>query len=287
MAERVLEGRTALVTGGGSGVGLGISRRLLQNGARVTMAARREEVLQRSAEALRDEIPGAEVATAVCDITVEEQVAAAVEVASDPEGRLDVAVANAGSGAPGPILELGPDAWRYVSDLNIVGTALTIKHAGRAMKKRGGSIVAISSVEGFKIAMYMAPYTVTKAALESLVRCAALELAPFGIRVNCIRPGYVPTEGAALAFDADDAQELIAITPLGRSGTAEEIGDAILYFAAPSGAWVTGQILAVDGGMALPEGVSFEKLCRRIYGDELMDRCTGPAVTAESEKEKT
>jgi NAD(P)-dependent dehydrogenase (short-subunit alcohol dehydrogenase family) len=87
----------------------------------------------------------------------------------------------------------------------------------------------------------------------------------------------VPTEGAALAFDEDDAQQLIAVTPLGRSGTAEQIGDAVLYFSAPSGSWVTGQILAVDGGMVLPEGVSFEKLCRRIYGDELMDRCTGPA----------
>ncbi len=97
-----LEGRTALVTGGGSGVGLGISRTLLQRGARVTMAARRRDVLEDAAEALRGEIPGAEIATAVCDITVEEQVAAAVEVAADGDGRLDVAVANAGSGAPAP-----------------------------------------------------------------------------------------------------------------------------------------------------------------------------------------
>ncbi len=272
-----LEGRTALVTGGGSGVGLGISRTLLQRGARVTMAARRRDVLEDAAEALRGEIPGAEIATAVCDITVEEQVAAAVEVAADGDGRLDVAVANAGSGAPGPLLEASPDAWRFACDLNIIGNAMVIKHAGRAMKQRGGSIVAISSVQGFKIARYMAPYTVTKAALESLVRCAAVELAPYRIRVNCIQPGYVPSEGTALAFDEEDVRGLVDLTPLGRPGAAEEIGEAVVYFSASSGAWVTGQVLAVDGGMTLPEGPAYEKLCRRIYGDELMDRCVGPA----------
>jgi NAD(P)-dependent dehydrogenase (short-subunit alcohol dehydrogenase family) len=153
---------------------------------------------------------------------------------------------------------------------------LTIKQAALAMKQCGGSIVAISSVEGFKVAKYMAPYTVTKAAVESLVRCAALELAPFKIRVNAIQPGYVPTEGTALGLDEREAERLVETTPLRRSGRAEEIGDAVVYFSAESGTWVTGQVLAVDGGMVIPEGVSFERLCRNIYGDEVMDRCVGP-----------
>jgi NAD(P)-dependent dehydrogenase (short-subunit alcohol dehydrogenase family) len=266
------------VTGGGTGVGRGIARRLLQAGARVTLAARRSDVLEATAERLRSEVAGAQVAIRKCDVTVEEDVAAAVVSAADADGRLDIAVANAGSGAPGPLLLLGADPWRFASDLNIVGTALTIKHAGLAMKQRGGSIVTISSVESFKVAKYMAPYTVTKAAVEALTRCAALELAPFKIRVNCIRPGYVPSEGTAMAFDADEGQELIDITPLGRVGAAEEIGDAVLYFSAASGAWVTGQVLAVDGGMEIPEGVSFENLCRKLYGDRVMDDCTGPAT---------
>ncbi len=277
MTDNLLEGKTALVTGGGSGVGLGISRRLLQSGARLTIAARRQEVLEQAAAALRKEIPGAQVVTAVCDIMVEEQVQAAIETAADGDGQLDVVVSNAGSGAPGPILESSSDAWRYACDLNVVANAMIIKHAGRAMKQSGGSIVAISSVQGFKIARYMAPYTVTKAALESLVRCAALELAPYRIRVNCIRPGYVPSEGTALAFDEADARELVDITPLGRPGTGEEIGEACVYFSAAAGTWVTGQVLAVDGGMTLPEGPGYEKLCRKIYGDEIMDRCVGPA----------
>jgi NAD(P)-dependent dehydrogenase (short-subunit alcohol dehydrogenase family) len=278
MTAKPLEGKTALVTGGGSGVGFGIARRLVQQGARVMLAARRVDVLEAAAERLRSEIDGARIEIHRCDVTVEDDLAAAVASAAAADGRLDIAVANAGSGAPGPILALGSDQWRFASDLNILGTALTIKQAALAMKERGGSIVAISSVEGFKVAKYMAPYTVTKAAVESLVRCAALELAPFKIRVNCIRPGYVPTEGTALAFDDEDAERLVEITPLRRPGSAEEIGDAVLYFSAESGAWVTGQILAVDGGMAIPEGVSFEKLCRKLYGDEVMDASKGPAA---------
>ena len=276
MTGRLLEGRTALVTGGGTGVGFGIARRLLQHGARVTLAARRVDVLESAAERLRSEVDAAQVGTRQCDVSVEDDLVAAVASAAAPDGRLDIAVANAGSGAPGPILALGSEAWRFANDLNILGTALTIKQAALAMQERGGSIVAISSVEAFKVAKYMAPYSVTKAAVEALVRCAALELAPFEIRVNAIQPGYVPTEGTALAFNEEEAEQLVEMTPLRRSGRAEEIGDAVVYFSAESGAWVTGQVLAVDGGMVIPEGVSFEKLCRKIYGDELMDRCVGP-----------
>ncbi len=276
MTARLLEGKTALVTGGGTGVGRGIARSLLQHGARVTLAARRLDVLEETATLLTSEIDGAQVAFTGCDVTVEEEVTAAVASAAASDGHLDIAVANAGTGAPGPILALDAEQWRLVNDLNVLGTALTIKHAALAMKERGGSIVTISTVESVKVAKYMAAYTVTKAAMESLVHCAALELAPFAIRVNCIRPGYVPTEGTALAFNEEDAQQLIDITPLGRSGRAEEIGEAVVYFCAESGTWVTGQILAVDGGMGIPEGVSFEKLCRTLYGDELMDSCTRP-----------
>jgi NAD(P)-dependent dehydrogenase (short-subunit alcohol dehydrogenase family) len=272
-----LAGRTALVTGGGTGLGYGIALTLAREGARVTLAARRLEVLEKAAERLRSDVPDAQVGIQPCDVTAEEDVAAAVASAADPQGRLDIAVANAGSGAPGPVLALGSEHWRFATDLNILGTALTIKHAGLAMKKHGGSIVTISSSEGFKIAKFMSPYTVTKAAVESLTRCAALELAPFQIRVNCIQPGFVPTEGTALAFDPEGEQELVEITPLGRPGRPEEIGYAVLYFSADTGAWVTGQVLAVDGGMVIPEGVSFEKLCRKIYGDEAMDACMGPA----------
>jgi len=276
MTTRALAGRKALVTGGGTGIGFGCARRLLSHGATVTLAARRLDVLEAAAERLRPEANGGEVRVQPCDVTVEEEVAAAVRKAVGPDGHLDIAVANAGTGAPGPILALGAEQWRLVNDLNILGTALTIKHAALAMRERGGSIVAISSAEGFLVAKYMAPYSVTKAGVDMLVRCAALELAPFRIRVNCIQPGYVPTESMTLFFPEDELRRILEATPLGRPGTAEEIGDAVVYFAADSGAWVTGQVLAVDGGMTIPVGADFEGLCRRVYGDEVMRGCKGP-----------
>jgi 3-oxoacyl-[acyl-carrier protein] reductase len=243
----------------------------------VTIAARRKDVLETAAEMLRAEIPGATVTTAVSDVLVEEQVQSAVEAATAGSGRLDVAVANAGSGALAPFLEASIDAWRYACNLNVIANAMLFKHAGRAMKQHGGSIVAISSVQGSVIARYMAPYTVTKAALEWLARCAALELAPHRIRVNAIQVGYVPSEGTSMAFDETDVGRLIELTPLGRAGTGEEVGEAIVYLSADSGSWVTGQVFAVDGGMTLPEGPEYERLCRRALGDALMDRCQAPA----------
>lgn len=271
-----LIGRTALVTGGGTGVGFGCARRLLEQGATVTIAARRLDVLTAAADRLRTAVPGAQVRLQTCDVTIEEEVAAAVGAAAAADGQLDIAVANAGSAAPGPILALTAEHWRYACDLNILGSAFTIKHAALAMQRRGGSIVAISSGAGVQVPKYMATYGVTKAGLEMLVRCAAVELAPFKIRVNCIQPGYVPTEGTAQGFDEASEKEVIKHTPLGRPGTAEEIGDAVLYFCAASGAWVTGQTIGVDGGLTIPVGEDFETLCRRMYGDELMDRCAGP-----------
>jgi NAD(P)-dependent dehydrogenase (short-subunit alcohol dehydrogenase family) len=279
----LFDGCTALVTGGGTGIGRGCARRLLEQGARVTLAARRLDVLEGAAEELRVQVRGAKVSVAKCDVTVEKEVEAAVRMAADATGRLDIAVANAGCGVPGPILALKSVHWRFANDLNILGTALTIKHAGLAMKARGGSIVAISSVNGVMVSKYMAPYSVSKAGLEMLVRCAAIELAPFRIRVNCIQPGYVPTEGTQMAYEASEIHELLEKTPLERPGHPEEIGDGVVYFSAPSGAWVTGQVLAIDGGMSISLGESVERLCRTLHGNALMDECVGPSKDREAD----
>src|SRR5690349_1853622 len=122
MAAKTLEGAHALVTGGGTGIGRGIARCLAGEGAVVTIAARRQEVLTETAEQLRGEVPGAEIRVAVCDVTKSEQVEAAVATASS-NGRLDIAVANAGTGIPGPFLLLDDDSWRFCCELNIIGTA--------------------------------------------------------------------------------------------------------------------------------------------------------------------
>src|SRR5258705_7277634 len=137
-AARSLGGRHALVTGGGTGIGRGIARCLLREGVRVTLAARRLDVLEQAAAALREEISGAEIAVVTCDVTQEKQVEGAVAAAAGPDGALDLAVANAGSAVPGPFLLLGADAWRFCCELNVVGTANTLRYAALAMRARGG-----------------------------------------------------------------------------------------------------------------------------------------------------
>jgi len=270
-----LAGKRALVTGGGTGVGFGCARRLLEHGAEVWIVGRRDDVLEEAVGRLNAIVPDARISFQVCDITNEDDVKAAVDAAAG-DGGLDILVANAGSGYPGPILEAPVDAWQFCCELNIVGTATCIKHAGLSMRDHGGgSIITISSVGGSKVEKWMASYSTTKAGLEMLTRCAALELAPFQIRVNCIAPGYIKTEALAENLSEEFLAGLVERTPLGRGGDPEEVGDAIVYLSGDMGKWVTGQVFSVCGGLSIPQGDDFEEINRMMYGDEVMDACMG------------
>jgi NAD(P)-dependent dehydrogenase (short-subunit alcohol dehydrogenase family) len=270
-----LTSKRALVTGGGTGVGFGCAQRLLEHGAQVLIVGRRDDVLEEAVGQLKALVPDANVSFQVCDITIEDEVKAAVDTAAGPDG-LDILVANAGSGYPGPILEAPVDAWQFCCELNIVGTATCIKHAGLSMRDHGGgSIITISSVGGSKVEKWMAPYSTSKAGLEMLTRCAALELAPFQIRVNCIAPGYIKTEALADNLSEEFLAGLVESTPLGRGGDPEEVGDAVVYLSGDMGKWVTGQVFSVCGGLSIPQGDDFEEINRMMYGDEVMDACMG------------
>lgn len=273
---RALAGRSALVTGGGTGIGRGIARCLLREGARVTLAARRLDVLEQTAAELRAEVVGAQVAAVACDVTQEKQVEAAVAAACGPEGALDIAVANAGSAVPGPFLLLNADAWRFCCELNIVGSANTLRHAALAMRARGGSLVAISTAASAAPEKSMAAYTATKAALDMLVRCAALELGPWDIRVNAIQPGYVPHETLDAVFPEALQLDLIARTPLGRAGSPEDIGAMVVHLVRPESRWVTGQVIAVDGGMTVQPMGDLSALSDAIYGAERVREALEP-----------
>lgn len=264
--------KTALVTGGGTGLGYGVAKRLLEEGAKVLIVGRREDVLIDAKQQLLNEVANAQLEYRICDITIEDDVKAAVAAASNEQGELDILVANAGSGFPGPILELDADAWTYCCQLNIIGTALCIKHGGKAMQKCGGSIITISSTSGTYHDKWMAPYGATKAALEHLTKTAAIELASFNIRVNGIAPGYVPTPATTDHFSQKLKDECVARTLLSKGGTPEDIGDAAVFLSSTMGRWITGQILAVDGGLALHVGSDFGELASSIYGDEAMQR---------------
>lgn len=271
--ELALAGRTALVTGGATGVGLGIARRLLQAGAAVTLASRRRDALETAARQLCIDVPGAVVRTVPCDVSVEADVVAAVATACDEDGHLDLAVANAGISGLNPVLLGDAEIWTMNFKVHLLGTMFTMKHAALAMKDSGGgSIVAVSSPAAVQVMKYNGPYASTKAGVEMLVRSAAVELGPLGIRVNGIRVGFVASEMTAPLFNLPEVLEHLGSGALlALQGSGEEIGSAIVYLAGPHSTWITGQIIGIDGGLTVWQGVDFEPVARLAYGDQAID----------------
>ena len=169
-----LEGRTALVTGGGTGIGKACAGAMARLGAEVTIAGPHAAVLEQAADELSSD--GA-VRFVQADVTDEDQVAAAVDAAAGG-GRLDIALANAGTGFPGSLLHLSKDHWMVPLGVNVLGTAFTIKHAAKKMLSGGGSIITVSSGASSRLTKFMTTYSVTKAAVDELTRAAAQELGP-------------------------------------------------------------------------------------------------------------
>jgi len=267
-----LAGRAALVTGGGSGIGLACARALVRDGCHVTIMGRTEARLRDACATLAaDAAPDVRTAWIAGDVVDEAAVVAAVARATEPAGRLDIAVASAGAGAGGPLFSTPLEMWRYTIDVNLTGTFLVVKHAGQAMAAGGGAIVAISSIAGPLTHRFMAPYCASKAGLEMLIRVAADELGALGIRCNAVRPGLVPTELAdPLVQDETIVDDYLDQMPLGRLGRVEDVAAAVRYLVGPEASWVTGQCLAVDGGHTLRRGPRIETMIERFFGVDAM-----------------
>jgi NAD(P)-dependent dehydrogenase (short-subunit alcohol dehydrogenase family) len=260
-----LTGKSALVTGGGTGIGKGCAAALAAAGATVTICGPDLAVLEAAAA---DIDSGVRVIQA--DVTVEEQVAAAVAAAT-VDGRLDIAVANAGTGFPGSILHLSAEHWMVPLGVNVLGSAFTIKHAASKMKDTGGgSIITMSSIASTRNTAWMGAYGVSKAALDELTRLAAVELGPLGIRVNGVRPGWVQTDAMAGVSGEANLARARRETPLGRLGMPEDIARAVLYFASDQSEWVTGQLLGVCGGFTLlPPSADMRELAEMVFPAEM------------------
>lgn len=278
MSDRILAGSSALVTGGGTGIGKGCATALADAGARVTICGPDPSVLDAAISELRDEDPDRQLEVTVCDVTEEDQISAAVGVAAG-DGGLDVVVANAGTGIPGSLLHLEKEHWMVPVGVNLLGTAFTIKHAALHMKRHGGGrIITMSSVASARPTRFMGAYGVSKAAVDELTRTAAAELGCFNIRVNGIRPGWIATEALMGGASEANLEQARRETALERLGTAEDIARAVLYLASDQSEWVTGQLLGVCGGFTLiPPSMDAEHLARMVFPSQ-MAADFGPAA---------
>lgn len=260
-----LAGNVALVTGGGSGIGLGCARELVRDGATVVLAARNVDRLQSAATELRSL---GEVHTAACDVTNEDSVQAAC-AAAQKVGPLTMVVANAGFGTGGPIHLTNLDDWNAIMATNLTGAFLTIKHAVPHLAANGGgSIVAISSIAGPVTHRFMTPYDVSKAGLEMLIRQTADELGCRNIRANAVRPGLVPTDATEGLMSMEAiVEDYLQQMPLGRVGTTEDVGRLVRFLLGPESSWITGTCISIDGGHHLRRGPNIESAMEMVLGD--------------------
>lgn len=253
-----ITGRTALVTGGGSGIGLGAATRLAADGARVVICGRTEDKLRAAVQQVASSVgDGGSIAHVVADVTVEEEIAAAVAAAAEPTGGLDILFANAGGSLHmGPIAEADATALRATVDVNLVGTMLTVKAAVPAMRAAGGgSIIGMSSGAGSFPHRYLWAYGASKAGIDMLCRSAADELGADGIRVNSVQPGIVDDELMSfITAGGPLLDQYLANMPVSRVGTVEDIAGAVRFLAGPESSWITGVNLPVDGGHHLRTG---------------------------------
>lgn len=239
-----LTGKTAVIIGcsAPAGSGWAIAKTLAAAGANVVVAARRTENLEQLAE----ETGGLAVR---CDVAVEDDVAAVARAALDRFGRLDIAVNSAGYSSPGMIASSTRDDYQRNIDVNFHGNVHVIKHMAAAMNE-GGSIIIMSSLSEQNTMLPLVCYATSKAAVDCLVRYAALEYAPRGIRVNSILPGPIRSEMTSEMLDLPGHLDVLhREIPLKRVGLPEDYADAVLWLAGP--AFVTGLNLPVAGGMQL------------------------------------
>ena len=247
----LLQGKVALVTGGGTGIGAAITRELARLGARVTIASRKQEHIGPAAAGLSAEL-GVPVAGARVDIRDRDSVQAVVTDVLRREGRLDILINNGGGQFLAPAETISPRGWDAVVQTNLTGTwNLTRAAADQWMLDHGGSVVNITmlTARGFP---GMAHSVAARSGVEGLTRTLAVEWATRGVRCNCVAPGIIATSGLKNYPDGLElGRQLQAHTPMKRLGTAEEIAWTVAFLAGPAAAYTTGQTLIVDGGRTL------------------------------------
>ena len=246
------EGKAAVVTGASRGIGLAIAERLVADGARVCVTARKQEALDDAVTALGGPEHAIAVAGRADDIAHQ---ADAINATIEAFGSIDLLVNNTGiSPAYGPLIELDLEAARKIFEVNCLAALSWVQQAHRAwMGEHGGAVVNISSVAGLRAAPGIAFYGASKAMLSHLTQELAVELGP-GIRVNAVAPAVVKTRFATALYEGRE-DEVAATYPLKRLGVPEDVGSVVAFLLSQDAAWVTGQIIVIDGGVTLTGGL--------------------------------
>ena len=234
----MLQGKTAIVTGGTRGIGLAIVRTFLKNGANVALFGSRSETVGKALKELKEENPP--------DIAKYDEMKAAVDEVAAKFGALDIMVNNAGISAREPLCDYTPESFQHIMDLNVTAVFNGCKAAETVMKGRGGSIINTSSM----VSLYGQPsgvgYPTSKFAVNGMTKSLARELGRESIRVNAIAPGVTRTDMVA-ALPPELVQRISAPIPLGRVGEPEEVANVFLFLASDLASYVTGAIISVDG----------------------------------------
>jgi len=245
----MLKGKGVLITGASGGLGAHFAQVAARNGARVVIGARRKAKLDALAAELKT--LGAQSVLAVdMDVGSEDAIRAAFDAVEAEGGPVDVVVNNAGVGGEGAAIDMSAADFDTTVQTNLRGVWLTSTEAARRWRaaKRGGSIINIASILGERVAHMVVPYSTTKAAVIQMTKGLALEWARYGIRVNAIAPGHIRTDINDAFFETQAGQDMIKRMPMRRLGRAEELDGAYLLLATEASSWMTGALIAVDGG---------------------------------------
>ena len=245
-----LRGKVAVVTGGSRGIGAATCRMLASNGVRVAVNGRDAAAIEEVARSIRD--AGGEAFGAPADCTDGESIARMSEAVRRELGDVDIVVAFAGGhGEPMPFLSLSEEKWRAAVDANLTATFLTVRAFVPAMvERRRGAIVTMSSSAGRSPGLASPPYAAAKAGIVMLTGHLARELAPAGVRVNCVAPSAIMNERLA-KLPPEKLRDIAAAFPLGRIGVPEDVALATLYLVSESSSWVTGVTLDIAGGRVI------------------------------------
>ena len=249
--QRLLSGKNAIVTGGGSGINLAIVRRYAENGARVALIGRTKEKLDAAVDELRK--AGREATAHPADVRDYDALAAAIKSAREAHGEIDLVVCGAAGNFPAPALGMSANGFKAVVDIDLLGTFNTCRAVYEHLRRPGASIINISATQAFTPMPLQAHVCAAKAGVDMLTKCLAIEWGPQGVRVNSIAPGAVDeTEGMRrLAPTPEIRKQLTRAIPAGRFATKDEIADLALFLSSDAAKFITGAVVVCDGGQSL------------------------------------